>query len=343
MPIVPMARAAAGSVAPEFIRENGGTRHEDVCCENSGRCADSGRWPDGGSAGKGRQLQRCDDEGACTETTQAAGKACLLGTQSDYWIAVGICNNKPNEAQRETCIDEAGDARREAVVLCGEQFEARDDLCDMLGEAPYAPRINPANFVARINNPFLPLRPGSRWVYRGDTEDGLERVVVSVLDETETILGVRCTVVRDTVTIDGELVEDTIDWYAQDRAGNVWYFGEISKSFEDGRLVSLDGSWRAGVDGAKPGIVMQAHPRVGQVYRQEFLLGVAEDYARVVTLAGNASVPAASCTDCLVTGDFVPLEPDADERKYYKRGVGFILEIDRTTGDRIELIQYQAP
>ena len=164
-----------------------------------------------------------------------------------------------------------------------------------------------------------------------------------MLDETETILGVECTVVRDTVTVDGELVEDTLDWFAQDRNGNVWYFGEISKSFEDGDLVSLDGSWRAGVDGAKPGIVMKAHPAVGDVYRQEFLLGVAEDYARVVSLSGDATVPAASCTNCLVTGDFVPLEPDADERKFYKRGVGLILEVDRTTGDRVELIEYQAP
>jgi hypothetical protein len=289
------------------------------------------------------QNQAGDSAGACTQTTRAAGRSCLLQTQADYWLALGICSNRPNDTQRQACGDRADEERQEAVVLCGEQFEARDDLCDLLGEQPYAPRIDPANFVAHISNPFLPLKAGSRWVYRGETEDGLERVVVAVLNGTETILGVRCTIVRDTVTIDGELVEDTIDWYAQDRAGNVWYFGEISKSFEDGRLVSLDGSWRAGVDGAKPGIVMQAQPRVGNVYRQEFLLGEAEDYAKVVSLNGNAAVPAGSCTNCLVTGDFVPLEPDADERKFYKRGVGLILAVDRTTGDRIELIQFQAP
>jgi hypothetical protein len=213
----------------------------------------------------------------------------------------------------------------------------------MLGEQPYAPRIDPANFVARIDNPLLPLTSGSKWVYRGETEDGVEEVTVRVLDEREEILGVQCTAVRDTVTIGGEVVEDTIDWFAQDRNGNVWYFGEISKSFEDGRLVSLEGSWRAGEDGAKPGIVMLADPDVGDVYRQEFLLGEAEDFAKVVSLSGNARVPAASCSNCLVTGDFVPLEPDADERKYYKRGVGLILEIDRTSGERVELIAFQRP
>jgi hypothetical protein len=282
-------------------------------------------------------------QGLCTKTSEDARTSCRFEARADYWLAIGICNNKPTPALREACYGRAAEERTEANALCGEQFEARDDLCGELGERPYAPPLNPANFVPRINNPFLPMKPNARWVYRGETEDGIERVVVRVLEETETILGVECTVVRDTVTIDGELVEDTRDWFAQDRDGNVWYFGEISKSFEDGDLVSLDGSWRAGVDGAKPGIVMKARPAVGDVYRQEFLLGVAEDYARVVSLSGDAVVPAATCTACLVTGDFVPLEPDADERKFYKRGIGLILEVDRTTGERVELIDYHLP
>jgi hypothetical protein len=281
--------------------------------------------------------------GACANTTEAAERSCRLQAQADYWLALGVCANRRTDAQRGACTARAEEERSEALVLCGEQSEAREDLCDQLGERPYAPRIDPANFVRRIDNPFLPLKPGSKWVYRGETEDGVERVTVRVLEEREEILGIQCTAVRDTVTIEGELVEDTIDWFAQDRNGNVWYFGEISKSFEDGRLVSLEGSWRAGEDGAKPGIVMLPNPAVGDVYRQEFLLGEAEDFGKVVSLSGEATVPAASCANCLVTGDFVPLEPDADERKFYKRGVGLILEVDRTSGDRVELIEYQRP
>ncbi len=280
---------------------------------------------------------------ACTKTTEAAGNSCLLAAEADYWLTLGKCVNKPGDGGREACADRARGLRREALALCGDQFEARDDLCGFIGEEPYAPRIDPADFVARIDNPLLPMPPGAKWVYRGETEDGVERVVVRVLAETERILGVECTAVRDTVTIEGELVEDTIDWFAQDRDGNVWYFGEISKSFDDGELESLEGSWRAGVDGARPGIVMLANPRQGDVYRQEFLLGEAEDYARIVSLTGDATVPAASCTACLVTGDFVPLEPEADERKFYKRGIGLILEVDRTSGDRVELIEFQQP
>jgi hypothetical protein len=281
--------------------------------------------------------------GACSNTTEAADRSCRFQAQADYWLALGVCANMPAAGQGQACRARAERERDEALALCEEQAEARDDLCDLLGEQPYAPPIDPANFVARIDNPLLPLKPGSRWIYRGETEDGVEEVTVRVLEEREEILGVQCTAVRDTVTIGGELVEDTIDWFAQDRTGNVWYFGEISKSFEDGRLVSLEGSWRAGEDGAKPGIVMLANPHVGDVYRQEFLLGEAEDFAKVVSLSGNASVPAASCSNCLVTGDFVPLEPDADERKFYKRGIGLILEIDRTSGDRVELIAFQRP
>ena len=120
-----------------------------------------------------------------------------------------------------------------------------------------------------------------------------------------------------------------------------WYFGEISWNSRDGRLVSLHGSWRAGVDGAKPGIVMKAQPRVADIYRQEFALAEAEDIAAVVSLAGHASVPAASCTNCLVTAEFTPLEPDVDERKYYKSGIGLILAVNRVTGERLELVSIQ--
>jgi hypothetical protein len=144
---------------------------------------------------------------------------------------------------------------------------------------------------------------------------------------------------------DGEVMEDTDDWFAQDTDGNVWYFGEISKEYEDGELVGIEGSWKAGEDGAKPGILMKAVPQVGEVYRQEFLLGEAEDMGEVLSLTGSAVVPAASCSeDCAVIKDFTPLEPDADEDKYYAPGIGLILEVDNEDGgERVELVELIDP
>ena len=126
--------------------------------------------------------------------------------------------------------------------------------------------LGPGDFTTRIDNPYLPMRPGSRWVYREtDTEGTVQRVVVKVTRRTKRIAnGVTARVVRDTVTERGRLVEDTFDWYAQDRAGNVWYLGEDTTEYEDGRPVSKEGSWEAGVDGARAGIVMLARPRPGR-------------------------------------------------------------------------------
>jgi hypothetical protein len=279
------------------------------------------------------------DGGACTRTTEDTGKSCVAEAQADFWIAEGICQNKTDPARRQQCFDNAEADRGDAVKLCGDQFEARDDICDAVGEAPYAPVINPADFVDSIDNPYMPLVPGTIFTYRQENDQGIERVVITVTDETEKILGIDCRVVRDVATLNGQIIEDTLDFYTQDKHGNVWYFGEISQQFEHGDLTSLEGSWRAGVDGAKPGIIMQAHPHVGQTYRQEFSLGNAEDMAKVLSLTGHATVPAASCTNCLVTKEFTPIEPDASERKFYKSGVGFILGVE--SGDRLELIRIE--
>jgi hypothetical protein len=277
----------------------------------------------------------------CTNTAKAVRTACDNETDADYWLAVGLCRNKAKPDSQQRCLDRAQEARREARQLCVDQFAARKDVCTEVGEASYSPRIDPANFVDRINNRYLPLKPGTTFIYRGKTDEGIERITVEVTDQTTIILGVKCTVVRDTVRLDGVLVEDTLDWFAQDKQGNVWYFGEISKEFEDGELTSLEGSWKAGVDGALPGIVMRASPKVGDVYRQEFLLGEAEDLARVVSLAADADVPGASCKNCLETAEFTPIEPDVDEHKFYAPGVGLILEVNQETGERIELIRVE--
>jgi hypothetical protein len=188
----------------------------------------------------------------------------------------------------------------------------------------YNPVIDPADFVSRIDNRYLPLRPGTVFVYEGESDGELERNTVRVTRLTKSILGVRCVVVRDYVSIDGEPAELTFDWYAQDRAGNVWYFGEDSRDFVNGRWVRSDGSWEAGVDGARPGIVMLADPRARDTYRQEFYPGHAEDKARVLGTVRWLSVPYGSFDRVLLTREWTPLQPGVVEWKYYAPGVGLV-------------------
>jgi hypothetical protein len=209
------------------------------------------------------------------------------------------------------------------------------------GTTPFPlPPFDAANFVAGVDNPFMPLVPGTRLSYEKSTDEGLEEVVVEVLSSTRTILGVVCVEVRDVVSLDGEVVEDTIDWFAQDVDGHVWYFGEDSKTYEGGVLVGTEGSWEAGVAGALPGIVMLADPEVGLTYEQERAPGVAEDRATVRGLSEGVTVPYGAFSGCLRTEDFTPLEPGVVEDKYYAPGVGFVLEVDED-GERLELVDVQ--
>jgi len=210
--------------------------------------------------------------------------------------------------------------------------------------ADYAPNIDPSNFVKGIDNPYFPLEPGTTWVYEGQTPEGTERVEDTVLQETKRVMGVECVVLRDRVWLNGELIEDTVDWHAQDKEGNVWYFGEYTREYENGK-VSTEGSFKAGEDGALPGIIMPADPKVGDSYRQEYYRGEAEDMAEVISLNGAGlndavSTPYGSFSeDVLVTKDWNPLEPDILEHKYYAPGIGLIGEI-KVTGpqEKIELI-----
>ena len=182
----------------------------------------------------------------------------------------------------------------------------------------------------------MPFRPGTTFIYEG----GGEHIEVTVTADTRTVMGVETVVVRDTVTVKGKVTEDTDDWYAQDRAGNVWYFGEATDSFEDDPAGDPAGSWEAGVDGAQPGIVMLADPRGGDLYRQEFLKGQAEDLALVRRLDGAITVRAGSYADVLVTEEWTPLEPDTVEYKYYARGIGNVAERVVVGGDDlVELVE----
>jgi len=162
---------------------------------------------------------------------------------------------------------------------------------DAGADVQYEPVIAPSDFVTGVNNTHFPLIPGSMWIYETKTEDGTEQDVVEVTNLTKLVLGVTCVVVLDTVSIDGSNIEVTVDWYAQDAHGNVWYFGEDSTEYEGAKIVSHAGSWEAGVDGAKPGIIMLADPEVGLSYHQEHLKGEAEDMAQVLSLDTTATVP----------------------------------------------------
>jgi hypothetical protein len=200
---------------------------------------------------------------------------------------------------------------------------------------PAAGGAEARDFTTKIDNPYLPLKPGSRWVYKASL--GGERTVVRVTNQTKRIAnGVTARVVRDTVSLHGEVIEDTFDWYAQDQRGNVWYMGEDTKEYENGKVTTTEGSWEAGVDGARAGIAMPAHPRVGRQYRQEYYAGHAEDMARVLSVDDQAEVPAGHYKRVLLTKEWTPLEPDVLEYKLYARGVGVVLEVTASGGNDLE-------
>lgn len=209
----------------------------------------------------------------------------------------------------------------------------------------YNPQLDPAAFVPRVTNPYFPLAPGTSYTYEGETEAGVETVLVEVLEDTRTILGITATVVRDRVFLDGELIEDTFDWFAQQNNGDVWYLGEDSKEIENGQVVSTEGSWEAGVDGAKPGIIMWGDPaaHLNEEYRQEYYEGEAEDVATVIGLEEAVEVPYGSFTGCIRTEDRNPLEAGAVEHKFYCSGIGLTLEGPTDGSERIELIEVTQP
>jgi hypothetical protein len=295
----------------------------------------------------------------CSATASLQFEACGNEVKDDFLIEKAKCLNIPNEKKREKCLTEASAARQETNQLCREQHRARLNLCTALGEDRYNPNFNPARFDADFTNltnpnPYLPLTIGNRWEYGGD-----ETVIVEVLNETKLIKGVTCIVVNDRVEVDGQLVEDTDDWFAQAKNGNVWYCGEEVKDFEAfpgdnpqiPELVSIDGSFKVGRDGDKPGIIFLRTPTLGDIYRQEWSLGNAEDVAKVLStnysfgsnpkldkFVPRQLVKLLCANECIVTGEFTPIEPDAFELKYYAPGIGQFLSVNPKEGDVVRLV-----
>lgn len=294
---------------------------------------------------------------ACERTARAMRFSCRNEVQEDYWNAVAVCYNESDPEERSECLAEARVEFSEGQEECREQNLARLELCEDLDESRYDPDFDPADFATEFTdlNGYLPLSPGNLWVYEG----GDETITVEVLDETKLIEGVTCVVVNDLVEEDGVPIEDTDDWMAQALNGDVHYCGEIALNFEtfEGddpelpELVDIEGSFKAGRDGAKSGILMFDFPEVGEIYRQEWALGDAEDVAEVLAndysygddpeldeFVPQALAEALCDADCVVTLEFSPLEPDAEERKYYAPGIGLFLEVDLEEGETVELV-----
>ncbi len=211
-------------------------------------------------------------------------------------------------------------------------------------DTSYNPAILAANFTnsANLTNPLFPYQPGKRYILEGQTSAGLERIEIERLATNKTVMGITCAVIRDRVWVNGLLVEDTDDWYAQDNAGTVWYMGEyVTDLNPDGSVKDHDGSWEAGVDGAKPGINMPADPKVGMAYRQEYYFDEAEDKAEVVGTGLTVTVLTGTYTGCVQTYETSDLDPELKEHKFYAPNIGFIKGMNLVTGETVELIDIQ--
>ncbi len=290
----------------------------------------------------------------CEDTADAMLLSCLHEGKDDFWSGTGICLNGTDGRCQRGVRKEQKAMKRE----CRAQHEARLELCDDLGEDRYDPSWDPDDFTDDFNglNPYFPLEVGNFWVLEG----GGETIAIEVLDETKYIDGVTCIVVRDLVSEDDEDLEDTDDWYGQATNGDVHYCGELSRDFVyvEGdmpllrELFEIEGSFKAGRDGDKPGILMFSSPMTGQKYRQEWSLGNAEDVAEVLShtysfgsdpdldeFAPAGLVNLLCNGDCVVTEDSSPHDPGEVEYKYYAPGIGLFLEVKPEDGEVFELVE----
>ncbi|MCA9290959.1 MAG: hypothetical protein KDA25_07510 [Phycisphaerales bacterium] len=282
----------------------------------------------------------------CPRTARLALRADLLEAEAAHRIAIAKAINL-DERDQERALREALASFNDAVDLAWAQETARRSLCELLDEDGYDPDIDPEDFLspedaAANPNPYFPLVPGTSTLFFSATDGAIEIIQVTVTDQTREIAGIECFEVRDTVWANGSVIEDTLDWYAQDEDGNVWYFGELTFEFEDGVLRGLEGSWEHDVDGAKAGIVMFADPQIGTAYRQEWLLGEAEDCAEIEAIDDSVDVLYGSFDECVRTRDFTPISPGVDELKYYAPGIGFVLEV-KPDGEILELLAISRP
>jgi hypothetical protein len=229
-----------------------------------------------------------------------------------------------------------------ALAACGgEGSKSRSSTSSGLPQGTKPVQLDPADFTTIIDNPYWPMRPGSHWVYREVENGEAQRVDVTVTNQTKTLEGIEARVVHDRVSRNGETLEDTYDWYAQDSTGNLWYLGEDTAEYENGKLKTKAGTWAAGVDGAEPGVVVPAHPKQGMTYREEYYAGHAEDGAEVLGVNSQVQVSFGRFKNALLTRNFSTIEPTVEEMKLYAKGVGPVMELLISGGSgRTELLSY---
>jgi hypothetical protein len=209
-------------------------------------------------------------------------------------------------------------------------------------EANDSDNIDPTKFTTKIDNKYFSLPVGRKLTYEGKTEDGLEKIEITINGETKKVMGVETLIYRDKVWLDNELVEDTKDYLAQDNEGNVWYFGEDVDNYEDGKLKDHSGSWLAGVDGAQPGIWMKAKHTVGDSYRQEYYKNEAEDMQDVVSINETITTKLGTYKNCVKMYNWTPLDPDSKENKVYCPEVNaMVLETDLVSNESAELVKVE--
>jgi len=295
----------------------------------------------------------------CSATAEALAKACDNEGLDDYWTGFGICINESDSKDRTECFADVKATRAEARQQCREQRAARLNLCGSIGESRYDPEFEAQDFDRDFTNltnrnPYFPLTIGAQWEFRSATQTDK----VTVTNATKLIDDVRCIVVRDEVSEHGVVIEGTNDWFAQAKDGNVWYCGEETATFDTFRgdrpmkpeLVGIDGSFKAGRDGDKPGIIFLANPTPGQTYIEESSLGNAEDatavlvvdyawgkYPKLDELVPRKLAKLLCAGNCVVTRNFSQLEPGHFERKYYAPGIGVFLETDPESGEVVQL------
>jgi hypothetical protein len=212
-----------------------------------------------------------------------------------------------------------------AIAACSSSSGPRASTSTTSG---YHPTIRAADFSADVDNPWFPLAPGSLSISRGTRDGKPARDVVTVTHRTKVIDGVQTRVVEDRLYLDGTLAESTTDYYTQDKSGTVWYFGEDTETLDaNGKVLDREGTWHSGVDGAQPGVFMEANPTLGHTFRQEYYAGHAEDHYAVIDLSTPVRVPAGSYSSAMLTKEWTPLEPDVLDHKYYVRGIGEVREV----------------
>ncbi len=218
------------------------------------------------------------------------------------------------------------------------------DEVTRMPDTTYQPDVSASRFLnsTTITNPYFPVAEGKKYKYEGQTSDGLELIEEQRLNITRNVQGIECIVVNFKAYLNGILIEEADDWYAQDNEGTVWYFGEDVNNYNlDGTISDHDGSWEAGVDGAKAGIIMPANPTLGLSYREEYYFDKAEDEAEITGVNLDVSIPFGNFSNCISTRNFTELEPDLNETKYYAPGIGLVKEINIENNEEILLISIE--